>query len=285
MPGSGGATALALHGEDDAPVASDTAPARHDTGIACLALLLKFLDRPVDPGQVRHQYGREDAELSVTDILRCLKDLGIKARAIRSDRARLAKLPLPALAVDHDGGYFVIAKDAGDKILVHDPAAARPLLLSADELAARWTGELVLLTTRETIAGDRRPFDIGWFIPAIVRFRRLFGEVLIASFGLQLLGLTSPLFFQVVMDKVLVHRSYTTLDVLVMGLIAVTTFEVILSGVRTYVFSHTTNRVDVELGARASTSTCWRCRCRGSRCAASARAWPACASWRTSASS
>jgi subfamily B ATP-binding cassette protein HlyB/CyaB len=68
---------------------------------------------------------------------------------------------------------------------------------------------------------------------------------------LQLLALVSPLFFQVVMDKVLVHRGLTTLDVLVIGLVVVVVFEsLLLGGLRAQVLSHTTSRIDVELGAR-----------------------------------
>ncbi|MEP7301979.1 MAG: type I secretion system permease/ATPase, partial [Caldimonas sp.] len=89
-----------------------------------------------------------------------------------------------------------------------------------------------------------------WFIPSLVKYRRLFGEVLLVSLFLQLFALVSPLFFQVVMDKVLVHRGLTTLDVLVVGLIVVVVFESVLTTLRTYVFSHTTSRIDVELGAR-----------------------------------
>ena len=74
--------------------------------------------------------------------------------------------------------------------------------------------------------------------------------MLVASFFLQLFALVSPLFFQVVIDKVLVHRSMSTLDVLVIGLVAIALFETILGILRTYLFSHTTNRIDVELGAR-----------------------------------
>jgi ATP-binding cassette, subfamily B, bacterial HlyB/CyaB len=114
----------------------------------------------------------------------------------------------------------------------------------------RWTGQVLVTTRRSQLAGEDRKFDITWFIPAVVKFRRLFGEVLIATFFLQLFGLVSPLFFQVIIDKVLVHRGLTTLDVLVLGLILITIFEVILGGLRTYIFSHTTSRVDVELGAR-----------------------------------
>jgi ATP-binding cassette, subfamily B, bacterial HlyB/CyaB len=75
-------------------------------------------------------------------------------------------------------------------------------------------------------------------------------EVLVASFFLQLVALASPLFFQVVIDKVLVHRSLGTLDVLVIGLLGIGLFETIIGILRTYLFSHTTNRIDVELGAR-----------------------------------
>ncbi|MDP1902697.1 MAG: ABC transporter transmembrane domain-containing protein, partial [Pseudomonadota bacterium] len=89
-----------------------------------------------------------------------------------------------------------------------------------------------------------------WFIPAIVKYRKLLGEILLVSFALQLFALVTPLFFQVVMDKVLVHRGLSTLDVIAVGLFAVMVFETLLSGLRSYVFAHTTSRIDVELGAR-----------------------------------
>src|SRR5258707_10444589 len=85
---------------------------------------------------------------------------------------------------------------------------------------------------------------------AIHKYRGLLTEVLLASFFLQVFALITPLFFQVVIDKVLVHRGLSTLEVLIVGLIVISVFEVVLGGLRTYVFSHTTNRIDVELGAR-----------------------------------
>jgi ATP-binding cassette, subfamily B, bacterial HlyB/CyaB len=95
-----------------------------------------------------------------------------------------------------------------------------------------------------------RRFDITWFFGAIYKYRHVLSRVLVASFFLQLFALVSPLFFQVVIDKVLVHRSLGTLDVLVIGLVTISVFETILGILRTYVFAHTTNRIDVELGAR-----------------------------------
>src|SRR5260370_2147928 len=95
-----------------------------------------------------------------------------------------------------------------------------------------------------------RRVDITWFFGAIHKYRHLLGEVLFASFFLQMFALVSPLFFQVVIDKVLVHRSMSTLDVMVIGLLGISIFEAILGTLRTYMFAHTTNRIDVELGAR-----------------------------------
>ncbi|MFM0665957.1 type I secretion system permease/ATPase, partial [Paraburkholderia sediminicola] len=88
------------------------------------------------------------------------------------------------------------------------------------------------------------------FIPAVIKYRRLLLEVLLVSLVLQVFGLVSPLMFQVVMDKVLVNRAYSTLNVVCVALLVSSVFEVLLTGLRNYVFSHTTNRIDVELGAR-----------------------------------
>ena len=118
------------------------------------------------------------------------------------------------------------------------------------ELEAIWDGHLVLMTRRAGLLDLSRRFDITWFVGAIHKYRRLLGEVLVASFFLQLFALVSPLFFQVVIDKVLVHRSLSTLDVLIIGLVAISVFETVLGILRTYLFAHTTNRIDVELGAR-----------------------------------
>jgi subfamily B ATP-binding cassette protein HlyB/CyaB len=106
------------------------------------------------------------------------------------------------------------------------------------------------MTSREAIAGEKRPFDITWFIPALVRYRGPLRDVLIGSFFLQLMGLVTPIFFQLVIDKVLVHQSMTTLDVLAFGLTVVLIFETMMSGLRNWLFAHTTNRVDSELSAR-----------------------------------
>ena len=111
-------------------------------------------------------------------------------------------------------------------------------------------GELLLFAKRAHLRPQDLKFDFTWFIPAIVKYRKFLGEVLVASFFLQLFALLTPLFTQVVIDKVLVHKGFTTLYVLAIGMIALILFEAILGVLRTYLFSHTTNRIDVGLGAQ-----------------------------------
>ena len=121
--------------------------------------------------------------------------------------------------------------------------------MTREAFEKRWSGRLILATRRAGIFNDIGQFDFSWFIPAIFKYKKLFGEVFLASFFLQIFALITPLFFQVVIDKVLVHHGLTTLDVLAVGLLVVSLFDVVLGGLRTYVFSHTTSRIDVTLGA------------------------------------
>jgi subfamily B ATP-binding cassette protein HlyB/CyaB len=123
-------------------------------------------------------------------------------------------------------------------------------MMTRDELVAIWDGQLILMARRAGLSDLTRRFDITWFLGAMHKYRHLLGEVLLASFFLQLLALVAPLFFEVIIDKVLVHQALSTLDVLVVGLVAISLFETVLGVMRTYLFAHTTTRIDVELGAR-----------------------------------
>jgi ATP-binding cassette, subfamily B, bacterial HlyB/CyaB len=221
---------------------------RLDQGLEALVMLLHFQGVAADREQIRHRLGTD--KIGASEILRCARDLGLKARSLRTDWLRLARTPLPAIASLRDGGFMVIGKAADDKVLVQIPGQARPAFMTKVELLAIWDGGLILMTRRAGLSDITRRFDITWFLGAIHKYRRLLGEVLVASFFLQIFALVSPLFFQVIIDKVLVHRSLSTLDVLVIGLVAISMFETVLGILRTYLFAHTTNRIDVELGAR-----------------------------------
>ena len=219
-----------------------------DDGLGALMMLLRCHGVAADSGQIRHRCGT--ARIGVTEMLRCAKELGLKARAPAMNWERLSRSPLPGIAPLRDGGYLILGKVAKDKILVQYPLSPSPEAMTRAQLEAIWDGRLVLMARRAKLSDLTRRFDLTWFVGAVHKYRHLLAEVLLISFFLQLFALISPLFFQVVIDKVLVHRSVSTLDVLMIGLVAIALFEGILGTLRTYLFAHTANRIDVELGAR-----------------------------------
>ena len=219
-----------------------------DSGAVCLAAVLGFHRLPANPRQIAREHAPAGGRMELLHLVRAARRLGMKARSVRSSAERLGKVALPVIAELRDGSFAVLARVSEGRVLVQE-GARPPRVLDLEELRARWTGRLVLLARSGALAGPERRFDLTWFIPPVVKYRRLFAEVLVVSFFLQLFALVTPLFFQVVIDKVLVHRGLTTLDVLVVGLAGVTVFEVVLGGLRTYVLAHTTSRVDVELGS------------------------------------
>ena len=228
-----------------------------DTGPIALAQLLAIHRIAVEPAQLRHAMGHAGAA-SPEDLVRLARaQQGVKARVHRARFERLANTPLPALAHGAQG-WFLIGRAAGDEVLVQ---MARPSgdgiqdgngirKLTREQLEEIWSGTLVLVTTRESLAAAAGRFDVTWFIPQIARYRRLIGEVLLITLLINLLGLAAPLFFQNVVDKVLVHDSLDTLTVLGIGFVAVSLWETAFGWLRTRLYSETSQKIDVELGAR-----------------------------------
>jgi len=240
------------------PLGADAAASKGVVGegygaLEALAVVARLHQVPADAAAMLHQLGKgHNDEVGVDDVLLCAKALGLKAKRSRSSAERLPHCPLPALALMRDGSVSVLAQADAQRVLVQSfgKSETRPLIEPLEAFREKWTGELVLIASRASLAGELAKFDFSWFIPSMVRHRKLLGEVLLVSVFLQLFALVSPLFFQVVMDKVLVHRGVSTLNVLIVGLVVIVVFESILTVLRSYVFSHTTSRIDVELGAK-----------------------------------
>lgn len=266
-----GATAWAAQGAHEAARRAERpgGAARHD-GLQALCTLARLHHVAADPASLAHQLALASGDpVGVDELLRGARLLGLRARLVRSSAARLVHAPLPALALVRagcaaqgaaqgaDGATEVclLAQCDGSRVLVaasgqpeHDAgradgdahasdAAAAARIEPLAHFAERWTGQLILVSSRASLVGAMARFDFSWFVPAIVKYRALLAEVLLVSFVLQLFALVSPLFFQVVMDKVLVHKALTTLDVLVIGLVIVVVFESVLSAVRSYIMA------------------------------------------------
>jgi subfamily B ATP-binding cassette protein HlyB/CyaB len=230
---------------------------QQDTGLACLVACAKFHLVAANYAQLAHHFSVSKRALDESGLVRVARHLKLKARALKVSTEKLSGVAFPAILKSSTGDFFVLAGCRQDvngnlEYLIQrfGTQNSKPEILKYQELIECWAGLIVLLTKRSLLPFESGKFDISWFIPALVKHKKILYQVLLASFFIQLFALITPLFFQVVIDKVLVHQGLTTLDVLCFGLVVLSLFDVVLNGLRTYVFSHTTTRVDVTLGAR-----------------------------------
>ncbi|CCN45280.1 conserved membrane hypothetical protein [Vibrio nigripulchritudo MADA3029] len=209
-----------------------------ESALASSQFLLKLEGNP-------YKMPTEHSGSSLKSILKNVsKESGGQLRLKRLKEKKLTAAELPLAYRRKSGGFVVLAKLSDKQALVQHPHQTSPEVIPIETLQEEWTDQVIQY--RES--GSK--FDISWFIPEFVRHRKLFSEILVISLFLQMLALILPLFFQVIMDKVLVHQALSTLDVLVMALVLVGLFEVVLKGLREYLLSHTTTRVDIRLGGK-----------------------------------
>ena len=223
------------------------------SGLRALCGIAAYYRIAADPLNLARDLAIFDRDASENDLLRAAKMIGLKAHIVRRPSwGRLARVPTPAILRFKSGDYCVFAGQTPSGLFrIVDPITRIPREFTIAELVPE-IDPIVILVARQVLGAgvDPRSFGFRWFAPSLWRYRKPLIHVLIASFFVQIFALVSPLFFQVVIDKVLTHRGYSTLFVLVGGLAAIGLFDVALQYLRTYALSHTTNRIDVELGQR-----------------------------------
>ncbi len=186
---------------------------------------------------------KESAALALPKALKHFsKHSSTRAKRITLNPAHISSEQLPLTMTNHNGDVALVAKVNDEQVLLLMHGQTQPTTLTKEAFCAQFS------TTAYQLRTHSSRFDIRWFIPALARFKPLLWEVLLFSFFMQLLALLTPLFFQVVMDKVLVSGRLSTLEILIGAMVAVAAFEMLLKGLREYQLAHTTNRVDTELG-------------------------------------
>jgi subfamily B ATP-binding cassette protein HlyB/CyaB len=219
------------------------------TGLDCVRLISMYFERPVDADWLWREFAQEHVGFDRMAVTRSLKHLGFGVSLRKSDAKSLVNAAFPSLVEMKDGSFAVVGKVTAEGVFLQTPGQALPQLVPLpqllDEIMPQW---FVVSKIGSTWSSEK--FGLSWFFKALLRYKGLLGETLVASFALQIFALVSPLAFQVVIDKVLVHKGLSTLDVIVLGLALASIFEILLTGLRTYVLTHTTNRVDAELGAK-----------------------------------
>lgn len=228
------------------------------TNLQCLALVGRHHGIDLSPERLLHDYAVGDQPVPTRQLLRMAKDAGLRARSLRLTWRSLFKMgdAYPLLAELENGNWVVIAgvagSDGNEMIRVLDPLAQRPefLLLNEEQFSKRWGGSVILVKRNYRLSDEDLPFGFRWFLPEIVRQRGLFRDVALAAFVLYGLGLATPIFFQLVIDKVLVHQSYATLTVLTIGIGVALVFDAAFTFLRRYLLLYATNKIDIRIATR-----------------------------------
>ncbi|MCK5177705.1 MAG: type I secretion system permease/ATPase, partial [Candidatus Aenigmarchaeota archaeon] len=224
------------------------------TGLMCFELAAKINQINVDLRAITREYGLTDEEISKEELVRIVKNFEFKAKIKHFSPETLPglpdKYPLPSIAKKKDGSFFAILKINTEhkKVLVFEPMEKQAKELSFEAFFELATGEFIILSHK--LMNSQVKFGFKWFFNEILQYKRVITEVLIGSFIVQLFGLVTPLFTQVILDKVLVHHSMTTLDVLAFAFVAIIIFEFLLNLARKYIFIHTACKIDAKLGAK-----------------------------------
>jgi ATP-binding cassette subfamily B protein len=216
-----------------------------NTGASSLTMIAQYLEAPAQVDWVQRQLRGQRPK----NLVDTAEKLGIQLRRLLiGDWSDLRQLNYPALIQWQGERWVVVYGVRGDRLVIADPLNPNQTAESIprDTVTAAWDGQI---WTAELVQKQEQ-FSLKWFLPAVWRYRNLLFEVLVASFTLQLLGLATPIFTQVIIDKVMVQESIPTLDVMGIALLGAAIFEATLGTLRMFIFTHTTNRLDLSLSAQ-----------------------------------
>ncbi|MBF0393005.1 MAG: peptidase domain-containing ABC transporter [Alphaproteobacteria bacterium] len=223
------------------------------TGLRCLVLVARHRGVEMSEQRLMHDYGIGDEAPSRPLLLRMAKDLNLRAKYGKLAWKDLAKLgeAYPVVAALRNGNWVVLGgwRQGDQTVAVFDPLADSPemLFLTKDQFMGAWDGTVMFMKRGRTAEDPNRKFDITWFIPEIMRQKRLFIDIGIVVLVMHFLSLLMPVFFQLIIDKVLHHQSYSTLYVLVGGIAGVVLFEALFGAMRTYLTLYATNKIDIRV--------------------------------------
>lgn len=220
------------------------------SGLIAFDVICKINNIPVDLRAIVRESGITNEEISVEELLLIAKHAEFKAKLKNIDLSDAKKYPFPAIFILKNKTYGVILKPdfENEKALVFIPEEQKAREVTFEELSEIGSGEYIFLSHK--LINEQIKFGFKWFFIEIMKYKRIIAEVMLGSFVVQLFGLVTPLFTQVILDKVIVHRSMSTLDVLGIAFVAVSIFEFLLNLTRNYIFIHTANKIDAKLGAK-----------------------------------
>lgn len=218
--------------------------------LACFQMLGKLMDLPYRRDAIDKVLQEKLRRGQKPDLQFCgqiAATLGLLVSGAQVKSGSATRLITPCLVAWKDS-FALVTRSNGRGLRLASPADGW-VELSPAEIQQRFPDGLELLLLERSTATPERRFGPGWFWPALRRYRGMLLQVLLASFVVQLFSLANPLLIQVIIDKVIAQRSLDTLQILGMALVVVTLMEGVIGSLRTFLFTDTTNRIDLRLGS------------------------------------
>ena len=248
---------------DEDEIREPPKPDMKHTSLKCLALVGRHHGVDMSVDRLIHDYSLVDAEPSTRRLLRMAKDGGFKVKQTRLKWRQLRQMghAFPTMARLRNGNYVImvglrqVEGDDGkikEELAIFDPLADRNdfLFLGRKDFEKNWDGDVILTKRRFSLLDSQQPFSLRWFLPEIARQWTAFIDVVVAAVFMYLLALVVPLFFQIVIDKVLVNKAENTLQVITVGICIALIFDAILNYMRSYLLLHATSKIDVRVATR-----------------------------------
>ena len=218
-----------------------------DCGAACLGMISRYWGKRLSINFLRELIGIGRSGASLKSLATAAESIGYHARPVRASLSRIAEQQNPWIAHWKGDHYVVVYRIKEHKVLVADPSSGK-FELSDVEFVGSWTGYALLLEPTEDL--DDAPEEkrsLSRFFKLILPYRSIGITVIIASLLIQLLGLISPLFTQIILDQVVANKSQSTLNVLVIGMLMFGSLGIGLSSIRNYLLSYLANRLDLTM--------------------------------------
>ncbi|MEP0810936.1 peptidase domain-containing ABC transporter [Coleofasciculus sp. FACHB-SPT9] len=218
-----------------------------DCGAACLAMIGQYWGKRFSITSLRNLAGVGRAGASLKNLGAAAEKVGFHAQPVRASLNRLVEGKNPWIAHWQGDHYVVVYRVKGDRILIADPAVGRRSLSQAEFLAS-WTGYALLLDPTPALhAAPTEKNSLNRFWGLLWPYRSAIGQIILASLLIQIFGLITPLFTQIILDRVVVHKSAIALHVFSLGLLLFGVWRVCVTGIRQYLLDYFGNRLDLTL--------------------------------------
>lgn len=218
-----------------------------DCGPTCLAMVSQYWGKKFSLNMLRNLANVGRAGASLKSLAAAAESVGFQARPVRASFNRLVDHKRPWIAHWQGDHYVVVYQVKGNRVLISDPAVGRKKL-SLQDFQASWTGyALLLIPTPQLQETPSSKPSLGRFWGAFVPYSSMLIPIIIASVLLQVFGLVTPLFTQIILDQVVVHKNLNTLQVMAMGLLMFSIWRMALVSIRQYMLVNFANRVDLTL--------------------------------------